>query len=125
MERRRFWWPVAGGPSTVIWERVALLAIPSTRENCRSILVVNCDKRRGCTSDRSDRLTPIERFGLGHRGLAVTLKAMAQGVNRWFRNQSIYKQLGVSASDFRMESEGATWQACSFRDCNARDAMAE
>ena len=77
MERRRLWWPVAGGSSTVIWERVALLAIPSTRENHRSVLVVNCDKRRGCKSDRSDRLTLTELFGLGQR--EVTLKAMAQG----------------------------------------------
>ena len=49
MEQRRLWWLVAGGPSTVIWERGYLLAIPSTRENHCSILVVNCDKRRGCT----------------------------------------------------------------------------
>ena len=34
------WWLVAGGSNTVIWERVALLAIPITRENHRSILVV-------------------------------------------------------------------------------------
>ena len=40
MERRRIWWLVAGGPNTVIWERVALLAIPFTRENHCSILVV-------------------------------------------------------------------------------------
>ncbi len=45
MEQRRLWWPVAGGFSTDYWERVALLAIPSTRENHCSILVVICDKR--------------------------------------------------------------------------------
>ena len=42
-------WLVVGGPNTVIWERVALLAIPFTRENHHSILVVYCDERRGCT----------------------------------------------------------------------------
>ena len=30
-------------------------------------------------SDRSDRLTPIERFVLRHRGFAMILKAMDQG----------------------------------------------
>ena len=34
------WWLVAGGSNTVIWERGYLLAIPFTRENHRSILVV-------------------------------------------------------------------------------------
>jgi hypothetical protein len=53
MERRRLWWPVAGGFSTDTWERVALLAIPSTREKHRSILVVICDRRGGCIGDRS------------------------------------------------------------------------
>ena len=62
MERRRLWWPVAGGPSTDTWERGYLLAIPSTRENHRFILVVICDKRRGCTVIGVGRLTPIERF---------------------------------------------------------------
>ena len=49
MERRRIWWLVAGGSNTVIWEKGYLLAIPSTRENHCSVLVVNCDKRGGCT----------------------------------------------------------------------------
>ena len=79
MKRRRLWWPVAGGPSTDNWERVALLAIPSTRENHRSILVVYCDKRRGCKVIGVGRLTPIKRFILRHRGSGVILTGMAQG----------------------------------------------
>ena len=68
MEQRRLWWPVARGFSTDTWERVALLAIPSTRENHCSILVVICDKRRKFTVIEVGRLTPIERFILHHRG---------------------------------------------------------
>jgi hypothetical protein len=79
MERRRLWWPVAGGLSTDNWERGYLLAIPSTRENHRFILVVICDKRRGCTAIGVGRLTPIKRFVLRHRGFGVILTGMAQG----------------------------------------------
>ena len=79
MERRRLWWPVAGGPDTAMWERGYLLTIPSTRENHCSILVVNSGKRRGCTVIGVGRLTPIERFILPHRGYGVILTGMAQG----------------------------------------------
>jgi hypothetical protein len=40
MEGRRLWWPVAGDPNTAMWERGYLLAIPSTRENHHSILLL-------------------------------------------------------------------------------------
>jgi hypothetical protein len=79
MKQSRLWWLVAGGPSTDTWERVALLAIPSTREKHCSILVVISDKRRGCTVIGVGRLTPIERFILRHRGSGVILTGMAQG----------------------------------------------
>ena len=111
MEQRRLWWPVAGGPSTDTWERVALLAIPSTRENHCFILVVICDKRRGCTVIGVGRLTPIKRFILRHRGFGVIMKGMAQGANQWCQNQSVYEQLGVSALELRMILEDATWKA--------------
>ncbi len=62
MERSRLWWPVAGGPDTAMWERGYLLAIPSTRENHCSILVVSSGKRRGCKVIGVGRLAPIERF---------------------------------------------------------------
>ena len=81
MERRRLWWPVAGGPDTTMWERGYLLAIPSTRENHRSILVVSSGKRRGCTVIGVGRLTPIKRFILRHRGSGVILMGMALGAN--------------------------------------------
>ena len=78
MERRRIWWLVAGGSNTVVWERVALLAIPFTRENHCSILAVYCDERRGCTA--IGVITSLPSRGLYYAtGDSVILKAMAQG----------------------------------------------
>ncbi len=78
MERRRLWWPVAGGSRTVIWERVALLAIPSTRENCRSILVVN-SVTRGEDAQVIGVIASPPSSDSDSAKWGVTLKAMAQG----------------------------------------------
>ena len=108
MERRRLWWPV---PSTDYWERVALLAIPSTRENHFSILIVICGKRRGCTVIGVGRLNPIERFILLHRGSGVILTGMAQG-----SQLMVPKPVGVWTAwcvgvETQDDPEDATWQA--------------
>ena len=95
MEQRRLWWLVAGGPSTDTWERGYLLAIPSTRENHRFILVVICDKRRGCTVIGVIASLPS-------RGSYYPTRIWLKEANRWCRNQSVYGQLGVLASEFRM-----------------------
>ena len=107
MERRRIWWLVVGGPNTVIWERVALLDIPSSRENHRTILVVYFDERRGCTVIGVIASLPS-------RGLYHSTRLWLEEAKQWCRNQSVYGQLGVSATEFRIDSEDATWQACSF-----------
>ena len=62
MERCRLWWPVAGGPTTVIRERGYLLAIPSTRVNHCSILVVTVTGEEDARVIGVGRLTPIERL---------------------------------------------------------------
>ena len=95
MERRRIWWLAAGGPNTVIWDRVALLAIPSTRENHRSILVVICDKRGGCTVIGVIASLPS-------RGSYHTTRLRLEEANRWCRNQLVYGKLGVSALEVRI-----------------------
>ena len=62
MKQRRLWWPVAGGPTTVIRERGCLLAIPSTRVNYCSILVVTVTGEEDARVIGVGSLTPIERF---------------------------------------------------------------
>ena len=111
MERRRLWWPVAGGPSTDTWERGYFLAIPSTRENHRFFLVVICDKRRGCTVIGVGRITPIKMCVLCHRGFGVILTGMAQGSKLMVSKPVGVRTawcVGVGTQD---DPEDATWHA--------------
>ena len=111
MERRRLWWPVAGGPSTDYWERVALLAIPSTRENNRSILFVIFGKRRGCTVIGVGRLTPIKRSVLRHRVFGEILMGMAQGSQPMVSKLVDVRTAWCVGVGTQEEPEDATWQA--------------